>query len=117
MVQDAQLRYTDVFDAMVDGVHSAMEKAGGKGTVTCGYGGSGDGYGGGCHECGSGGSSYGGGCFKLQVALVASVVADPVGHCNLLCNTHEVAIANSIHFAMEKAGGKSLDIVVSSLLF
>ncbi|KAL8106758.1 hypothetical protein AgCh_023503 [Apium graveolens] len=40
---------------------------------------SGDGYEGGCHECGCGGGSYGGGCFKLQVALVASVVADPVG--------------------------------------
>ncbi|KAL8149506.1 hypothetical protein AgCh_006496 [Apium graveolens] len=49
------------------------------GTVTCGYGGSGDGYGGGCHECGSVGGNYGGGCFKLQVALVAYVVADRVG--------------------------------------
>ncbi|KAL8136232.1 hypothetical protein AgCh_010725 [Apium graveolens] len=48
-------------------------------TITFGYGGSGDGYGGGCHECGSGGGSYGGGCFKLQVVLVASVVVDLVG--------------------------------------
>ena len=30
MVQDAQLRYIDAFDAMVDSVHYAMEKAGGK---------------------------------------------------------------------------------------
>lgn len=29
LVQDAQLKYTNAFDAMVDSVHSAMEKAGG----------------------------------------------------------------------------------------